>query len=134
MSNPLKVVLYGAYLFWKHTFYGIRNETNDKEVLFNIVCSTAMLSLFTCLDLIVLYVVLFKKNEYTSLALIGNETIGTLIVLSIPLLMFIYFFLNKEKYIHLFQNLEKEKSKKFFSLICWIVYMIIPIIALILIP
>lgn len=131
MRCLFRLVLYGAYLFWKHTFYGVRNEINDKEVSFNIVCATAMLSIVTCLDFILLYVLLFKKNKYTSCVLTGYETVGTIIVYFIPLLLFLFLFLKKRKYIDVIRSLENEKNKKSLSLIFWIIYMTIPIIALI---
>ena len=106
MRCLFRLVLYGAYLFWKHTFYGVRNEINDKEVSFNIVCATAMLSIVTCLDFILLYVLLFKKNKYTSCVLTGYETVGTIIVYFIPLLLFLFLFLKKRKYIDVIRSLE----------------------------
>jgi hypothetical protein len=132
MGNLLIFVLYGAYFLWKRSFYGIRNETNDKEMLFNIVCAIAIFTLFTCLDTIVLYVILFNKIEYTSYALAGHEAIGTLIIIFISLSTFFSLFLNKNKYINIFQNLGQEETKKYLSLSLWIVYMIIPFVAMVL--
>lgn len=132
MGNLLIFVLYGAYFLWKRSFYGIRNETNDKEMLFNIVCAIAIFTLFTCLDTIVLYVILFNKIEYTSYALAGHEAIGTLIIIFISLSTFFSHFLNKNKYINIFQNLGQEETKKYLSLSLWIVYMIIPFVAMVL--
>ena len=130
MSNPLKFVLYGAYFLWKHSFYGIRNETNEKEILFNIVCAIVIFALFTCLDIVVLYVILFNKIEYTSYMLAGHEAIGILIVFFISLTIFFPLFLNKNKYINIFRIFEQEKTKKYLSLSLWIVYMIIPFVAM----
>ena len=132
MGNLLIFVLYGAYFLWKRSFYGIRNETNDKEMLFNIVCAIAIFTLFTCLDTIVLYVILFNKIEYTSYALAGHEAIGTLIIIFISLSTFFSLFSNKNKYINIFQNLGQEETKKYLSLSLWIVYMIIPFVAMVL--
>ena len=132
MRNLLIFVLYGAYFLWKRSFYGIRNETNDKEMLFNIVCAIVIFTLFTCLDTIVLYVILFNKIEYTSYALAGHEAIGTLIIIFISLSTFFSLFSNKNKYINIFQNLGQEETKKYLSLSLWIVYMIIPFVAMVL--
>ena len=133
MSNPLMFVLYGAYFLWKHSFYGIRNEANNKEMLFNIVCAIVIFALFTCLDTIVLYVILFKKIEFTSNALAGHEAIGTLIIIFISLTIFFSLYLNKNKYINAFRIFEQEKTKKYLSLSLWIVYMIIPFVTMVLI-
>ena len=132
MGNLLIFVLYGAYFLWKRSFYGIRNETNDKEMLFNIVCAIVIFTLFTCLDTIVLYVILFNKIEYTSYALAGHEAIGTIIIIFISLSTFFSLFSNKNKYINIFQNLGQEEAKKYLSLSLWIVYMIIPFVAMVL--
>lgn len=132
MNNPLIFVLYGAYFLWRHSFYGIRNETNEKEILFNIVCAIVIFALFTCLDFVVLYVILFNKIEHTSYVLAGHEAIGTLIVIFISLTIFFSLFLNKNKYINIFRFLEQKKTKKYLSLSLWIVYMIIPFVAMVL--
>lgn len=132
MGNLLIFVLFGAYFLWKHSFYGIRKEANDKEMLFNIVCAIVIFALFTCLDTIVLYVILFNKIEYTSYALAGHEAIGTLIIIFISLSTFFSLFSNKNKYINIFQNIEQEGTKKYLSLFLWIVYMIIPFAAMVL--
>lgn len=133
MNNPLNMVLYGAYLFWKSSFYGIRDETSDKEVLFNIVCSIVLFSLLTCFVLLDIYITLFKKVEITSNTLKGYEILGTTIILSIPLLIFLFLFSKRNKYIIIFRNLEKIRIRRHLSLIFWIIYMIIPIVLLILI-
>ena len=101
-------------------------------MLFNIVCAIVIFTLFTCLDTIVLYVILFNKIEYTSYALAGHEAIGTLIIIFISLSTFFSLFSNKNKYINIFQNLGQEETKKYLSLSLWIVYMIIPFVAMVL--
>ena len=127
-------MLYGAYLFWKHSFFGISKETDDSETLYNTVWAIVFFSLFTCLDFCLLYVILFKKNEYTSSMFAGYENVGTLINFVIPLLIFLLLFSNKHKYIHYFRSVEDNRTKKYLSLSFWTIYMIIPIVVLILIP
>lgn len=132
MNNPLNIVLYGAYLFWKYSFYGIRDETSDKEVTFNIVCAMTLFSLMTCLLLFDIDVLL-KKIEITSGILKGYEAIGSTIIFSVPVLIFLFLCAKRKKFVVIFQNYEYIRTKKYISLSFFIIYMIIPIVFLILI-
>lgn len=128
MKNLYDYIFFGSYLCWKHSFFGIHNDSDEKASLFNSVWAIILLSLFTSLYFLfcsILFGNRMPTNCRTYISIVG---------FTVPLFVFLFSFLKRKKYAYIIQNLNNGKRNKIISIIVWIIYVAIPIIVLLFIP
>lgn len=133
MKRFFEFIFYGFYFVWKKSFYGISNEKDKSETLFNSLSASILIILYVILYGVVSYVFLNRIN-FISTSRERLLFVVLFVFFVLLLLLYVLSFFKKKRYLQIIEVFKKERKCQTISLFLCLLFLIIPFIVLLLTP